>query len=281
MSDQNGEIEKRSFPWQFFFLTFAFSWFVWVLAAAAGRRGSLPLIALGGFGPSLVGVALTHIGRDARRARGFWKRIIDVTLIRPGWYAVICLTFPFLMAVAMLVDGATGGKPPGLGAALQTVTQPLAALRFLIIMILGGPLSEELGWRGYALDRLQTRWNALSSSLMLGCIWAVWHLPLFFIKGTSQNAMGFRAAPLVLFLMHILALSVFITWVYNNNGRSTLSAILMHFVSNFTVTIVCQLGGALPLRTNAILTLTYVLAAITVVFIYGPGLMRRSTRALP
>ena len=66
----------------------------------------------------------------------------------------------------------------------------LAQLGSFLPLLIIGPLSEEIGWRGYALERLQTRWNALTSSLIVGLVWALWHLPLFMMVGTSQYEFG-------------------------------------------------------------------------------------------
>ena len=66
----------------------------------------------------------------------------------------------------------------------------MAQLGSFLPLLIIGPLSEEIGWRGYALERLQTRWNALTSSLIVGLVWALWHLPLFMMVGTSQHELG-------------------------------------------------------------------------------------------
>jgi membrane protease YdiL (CAAX protease family) len=81
-----------------------------------------------------------------------------------------------------------------------------AQLGSAIPLIILGPLSEEIGWRGYALDRLQTKWNALESSLMVGLVWGLWHGPLFYMVGTSQHEL---AMPFVGF---VVALIVVIIW---------------------------------------------------------------------
>jgi membrane protease YdiL (CAAX protease family) len=102
------------------------------------------------------------------------------------------------------------------------VTQLGSFLQLLII----GPLSEEIGWRGYALEKLQTRWSALTSSLIVGLVWALWHLPLFMMVGTSQHELGVSFTGLLITLM---ASSILYTWLYNNTKRSLWSAILLHW----------------------------------------------------
>jgi len=63
----------------------------------------------------------------------------------------------------------------------------LIAVSFVYIFFLGGPFQEEWGWRGYALDKLQARWSAFVSSVVLGVLWGAWHLPLFFIARKIQS----------------------------------------------------------------------------------------------
>jgi membrane protease YdiL (CAAX protease family) len=93
-------------------------------------------------------------------------------------------------------------------------------------------LAEEPGWRGYALDRLQALYSALGASLLLGVIWALWHLPLFFIEGTYQNLLGPGSWQFWLFFVAILPGSVTYTWIYSNTCRSVLAVILFHSFGN-------------------------------------------------
>ena len=102
-------------------------------------------------------------------------------------------------------------------------------LAALIGELLGGPLSEEPGWRGYALPRLLSTRTPLSAALTLGAIWAVWHLPLFFMPGVNQFHMSF-----VIFAANVIALSVMMTWVFIHTRESVLIAILMHLMINVT-----------------------------------------------
>jgi membrane protease YdiL (CAAX protease family) len=89
--------------------------------------------------------------------------------------------------------------------------QPFGIVRFAMFTLVFGPLPEELAWRGYALDRLQMRWNALMSSLMLEGVWTVWHLPLFFIKGSYQHGLGVGTLGFWLFMMDKVPQSIIMT----------------------------------------------------------------------
>lgn len=273
MNNEGTTANLAKFPWLFFILTYSFSWLFWIPIALSGQTVALPLIAIGALSPSLFGILMTYLTTDKVNRHDFWRRVISFKLIRIRWYVVIILLFPLMMTITFLLETLLGGALPPLEGARQTLTQPIPLLVFIITMLIGGPLIEELGWRGFALDRLQNKSNALLSSIILGIIHATWHLPLFFIKGTSQGAMGFATILFWLWVIQVVSGSILYTWVYNNNNRSTLSAILIHFMSNSTFTIIAQLGNALPLKTEIIRTAIYVVVALIVVFVWGPKTM--------
>ena len=105
-----------------------------------------------------------------------------------------------------------------------------AVVTFVTILFIGGRL-EEFGWRGYALDRMQTGQNAVIASLVLGLFWGVWHLPLFFIEGTVQSR---AAIPIWEFVLQTMVLAVLYAWLCNNTRGSLLVAILFHTIGNTT-----------------------------------------------
>ena len=91
------------------------------------------------------------------------------------------------------------------------------------------PYMEEFGWRGYALDRMQTGANAVIASLVLGFFWGLWHLPLFFMEGTVQAE---AAIPIWEFILQQMVLAILYTWLYNNTRGTLLVAILFHTIGN-------------------------------------------------
>jgi len=255
--------------WLFFILTFAVSWLFWIPLAASGEEVPLAVLVIGAFSPSIFGVLMTYRTKGKEGRAEFWRSLFGFGRIGLVWYAVILLLFPMVMALTFLLESVLGGEIPSLEGAREILTQPVALLVFIITMLIGGPLAEELGWRGFALDRLQAKWSALSASLVLGVIHAAWHLPLFFAVGTSQELMGFVTGLFWLWVIQVVTGSIFFTWIYNNNQRSILSAVLIHFMSNATFTIIAQLGGALPLRTEIIRTVITVALAVIVMFVWG------------
>lgn len=228
-------------PWPYFILALGWSWLFWLPVVFTGMDISVTpgivLFIIGIFGPAVSGILLTYLTGDQQERREYWSRLTSFTRIRPRWYAIIILIAPVCSVLAILTGFVIKGKIHSVDTAVSYVTHPLTIIPFAMVTMIYGPLPEELGWRGYALDRLQRKWNALSSSLVLGVIWAVWHMPIFFMRGSLLS----EVLPLwstqfwVSMGPGILAIAVIMIWIYNNTQRSTLAAILFHFMMNFTL----------------------------------------------
>jgi len=236
------------------------------------------LFILGILGPAVSGILLTCLTGDQQERGEYWRRLTRFRRISPSWYAIIILVAPVCSVLAILTGLVIKGSLPSFDTAVSYVTRPLTIIPFAIMTMIYGPVPEELGWRGYALDRLQRKWNALTSSLILGVIWAVWHLPFFFIHGTLLS----EVVPLwsVQFWISmgpgILALAVVMTWIYNNTQRSILAAILFHFMVNFTLEFL-----RLPGDHKIYLFLWLTVIAIVVTLVYGPATLTGKVRRSP
>lgn len=251
----------------FTLLTFAISWTVWGLIAATGLDINADLTAgvayvVGGFGPALAGAILTRRGS---KASDLWPRILEPRRIRPVWWGVVLLLYPGTILVAYLIVGLVWPGAADLSPARDFVAQPPALIPLTILFIaIVGPISEEPGWRGYALDRLQALGGALGASLWLGALWALWHLPLFFVPGTYQQGLGLGTGVFWLFNLTAVAASVVITWIYAHNARSVAAAILFHATLNLT-------RDALPLPERTELVRTALLALVAVLIVRRCG----------
>jgi membrane protease YdiL (CAAX protease family) len=143
---------------------------------------------------------------------------------------------------------------------LDLLNQPARIIPFIGFTFLFGPFPEELGWRGYALDGLQERKSVLVSSLILGTIWAIWHIPLFFMRGTFQSELGFGSIAFWQFMGSAILISIFFTWIYNNNNRSILSAMLFHFSINLTGNLLSETSVVINLRLMVLIILSGLLS---------------------
>lgn len=221
-------------PKQFLILTFLFSWMVWgaMIIFKPADQYFLPLLFLGAFGPAIIAVYLIHRYGNLEQKRDFWSRILSFRRIGAKWYFFIFLIFPLILLLGYTFLSFFGGSFPGLDGYFGGISGPWDFMYLLVFMVLGGPLAEEPGWRGYLLDPLQEKWGKLKASLVLGVIWTIWHLPLFFIAGTSQYQKGFGIA-FWSWTLQLMVISVIMTWVYNHTNRSILGAVLLHLMANF------------------------------------------------
>lgn len=267
----------RQGPCLYFILTYAWSWSFWIPAALLGTNVfDFPyflLLGLGGLGPFVVSIALTYFKEDREVWRDFWVRIIDVKRISFVWFVLTILMAPFVCGLGILTGILVNGVMPSFATAVEFLSDPVGFIFYLFFVFIYGPLPEEFGWRGYALDRLQKKWNALFSSIILAVLWGLWHWPMFFMVGTYQS--GEQAIGSLRFWIDycvgIVANTILMTWIYNNTRRSTLSAILYHFMMNFT-------GEFLNLIDiyHYYKVLWTVVIVIVVVIIYKPKNLTRS-----
>lgn len=262
-----------SFPWKFFGLTFFLTWACWIPAGLLPieQYGLLMKILhyVGGIAPTFVTLLLLYLYSNHQDRKDYWQRLTDFKRVNKSWYAVIMLTVPILTILGVVLDLVLGGA--GIESASDITHNPISLLPFAVFMLLFGPLPEEMAWRGYALDGLQSRWNALEASLILGILWTIWHLPLFLISGSYQHGLGIGTPQFWLYMLDKIPQSILMTWIYNNNRRSTLSAVLFHFMVNF----VGELFD-LALKAETIYIASWWIMALIVVVIWKPQRLVRT-----
>jgi len=237
-------------------LTFTWSWACWGFSPAI--KPHLPWLATllmfaGSFGPSLAALVVVASTRKWLGLRAWLWRCLRW---RIGWaWCVFALLLPLaLMSIAAGLHIAMGGAiatSPASGHWRMTfVNLPL-------ILLLGGPMGEEFGWRGYALPVLQKRWGWRTASLVLGLVWGMWHLPLFFIDGTSQAHI-----PLALFLLSVVAMSVLFAWLVQRTAGSVVAALVLHTAINFWPSVVPVLPTEASYRAYALVVAILALLAL-------------------
>jgi uncharacterized protein len=207
-------------------LAFGWTWGFWWVASTAASGSATVLIALtllSGTGPSLSAAAVVWRFDGTTGLRHWLRRCFNWRLAL-GWYGLAFFGPPLIMLGALVVHGALGGAMPPSPA---TGNLWLSVLIIGQILVLGGPLGEEFGWRGYALPALARKWGWRWASLSVGVVWALWHLPLFYMPGTAQAAM-----PMALFMASSVALSVIFARLSVNTAFSVLPAIVLHWSVN-------------------------------------------------
>jgi membrane protease YdiL (CAAX protease family) len=260
-------MEKQTrFPYAFFLVTFLLSWLLWLPLVMAGAgilpldedllgAITMPVIIIGAFGPAAGAFYCLNKfnGRDA--VRQYLRGLLDFRL---GWQAWL---------VPMLVLGGSTWfawmLPELWGEPRVDMLLPSLWVfpPYIVIMILFGGGQEELGWRGYILDPMEERLGPWLGNLALGVIWAVWHLPLFFIPGTSQTLMPFGG-----FVLLTTGYSWFFAWVRQVSGKRTWAGLITHGWANAFIPIfptVMMVSGASQSRYWIWVSLTFVIGLVT------------------
>ena len=209
----------------FFAITFIFSWLIWLPSVLVSQGvivlpdwvGLVTNIAT--FGPAVGAITVIGFKSGKTGLKELLSKLIRVGFDRK-WWIIIFLLIPVITGISYVIAVPLSGDTWDTGFMWSTL------INVFIMFFIGGPLGEELGWRGYALESLQKKKSALMSSLILGLIWGVWHLPLHFMKGSTQWYI-----PIWAFILLQLVISILYTWIYNNT-KSVLAVMIFHWMGN-------------------------------------------------
>jgi membrane protease YdiL (CAAX protease family) len=196
----------------------------------------------------------------------------------PWWtYAVALLLFPLASlagtGLVVLLGGDVGAPPRALSEASWTGVM----IVFAVTLLYGGPLGEEIGWRGWLLPALQRRLSPLLSSLIVGLVWGLWHLPLQ-LRGVYDAEMGSGMVGVILRLASSCLLAVLFTWLYNRSRGGLLVVILLHTSVNNTS------GYWLPVNAGLTIVLLIIAAVVVItdrMYARNPAIPRGPTAVVP
>jgi membrane protease YdiL (CAAX protease family) len=269
------QIDDNKNLWWYFVIACAFSWIFWIPNALIANGITLPTGVVNfitgplnpaAFGPLFAALLLTFLKQGGKGVVQLLKRGVDFRFKKIWLVAILLLPFG-IFSGSIFASILAGVRPLDLSIISNP---PYALIAFFVILFTGGPLQEEFGWRGFALPRLQSRFNALTSSVILGFFWWLWHLPAVFIPGRfmTDNLVVFLALLVVISLT-----SIIFTWIYNNTNGSVLAALLVHTSMNWSIWL------ALPSMKMDLPTIGFMivfLAVVVLVIIKIWGLARLS-----
>ena len=192
------------------------------------------IFVIGGFVPSIVGVVLTFIFEGRQGLRLLFKSSIN---IRIGFRSLIIIIGYALVLVILqlLLYRLLGG--------VFDYSQFIKQLPSILPLMILGPISEEFGWRGFLQKKLNKDFSPIVISIIVGVVWSLWHLPLFFMVGTSQHEFNI---PFISFLISITSSAFIFTYIYNKSKESLFSAIMLHWI----VTYILQVISSNVIRTS-------------------------------
>jgi uncharacterized protein len=217
----------------FFAIAYALTWLAWspwYLSESGvgllpfdgeGMSAYLNTVALI-LGPTLSAFVMTGATEGRSGVRRLLRRIV-LWRVGFGWYLFVLLGVPALVVLSTVV---LPGALTSFDAAAVPTTLFLYVVAGPVFLFIGGPVFEEIGWRGFALPRLQRLYGPLVGTLVLGALWGLWHLPLFLIP--SWDTPHGSLLDIALFVVLAMSIALVITWVFNNTKQSVLLAILAH-----------------------------------------------------
>jgi hypothetical protein len=222
----------------FFAAAYALTWACFITVAVAFRADTVlggALILLGAYSPSIAALALTARAEGSAGVRALLSRVLRWR-VAVRWYLFAAGYMVAIKLAVALVHRVLLGAWPRFGAT------PWYVIPFAIAFSTPFQAGEEIGWRGYALPRLAARFGLARASLLLGVVWALWHLPQFYIRGADSYGQSF-----VVYALSVVAISVALAWLYASTGGSLLLPMVLHSAVNNSKDIV---PSALPGATN-------------------------------
>lgn len=263
----------------FFALTLLLSWLLFLPGVALSQGWLDPTYdvlrnaaVLGNFGPTLIGLLLTRLLYGA----GGLRALLGLLLPRgvPGRWWLVALLLPIgVNLIAWLL----GLLLPGSAISTPDYTWPMFPVLFAGVFITAG-LAEEIGWRGFALPHLQRKLSALNSSLLLGVVWALWHLPAWGLAGSFQHQQSLNFP---VYVVGAVGFTIVLTWLYNSTGGALLPVLVMHTATNASRGIIPAasvevglLGTSVPLY----MVITW-LVGLLIVTLAGPRHLAGRERA--
>lgn len=231
-----------------------------------GPIWAIVLFLLGGFIPSVLGLILSRVtdGKDGFR-----------NLVKSSFKVSIDFKWYMLIFTIIIISGFTQ-------VLLNSIILKskfdysifVKQLPSLIPLIIIGPLSEEYGWRGYFQEKLQVNFSQFNSSIIIGIIWGLWHIPLFYMVGTSQNTLHI---PFLSFIVNTISTSIIITWIYNNSKGSVWSAIFFHWIYTY-ISQVISTGITRSMLYNWLEPIPYLVIASTITILWKRGKQKEEKR---
>jgi membrane protease YdiL (CAAX protease family) len=253
----------------FYVLAFALSWLGWI-PQALHARGLFPLNnplfnLLGGIGPTLAAVIVILTLREKGGLRNLFGPLFKWRA-SPWWYL-------FAFGFWFVATGIALGIGTVFGRTFPPLSQfPWSILLPLFIAMLFSNVWEEVGWRGFALPRLQEKYGDGQIVLIMGLLWSLWHVPLLLLNPSSPMS----GLPWYGEITFSLSLTVIYTWLYLNTGRSLLFVSVFHAMAN-TIAFALLEIGAFTSSYAFVVGVTAIFAA-ALMLIHGPQRLTRLPR---
>jgi len=247
-------------PVRFYVIVFACTWFWWLFSILFNEGTTLYLgMFLGLISPAVIAVITVMTSKNKALKQDFKKKIVGFYRIRPLYIIVAVVIFAVIVSASIGTSVLFGGSPEQFSFT-EDFSFSIGGSSALLTILLASVI-EEVGWRGYGEDAVGAYHSWFKESIIFGCIWSAWHIPLFFIPGSYQYGLRELGPIFVInFLVSVIPLDFLQTWVYVKNNRSMLATIIFHLFIN-----VMQEKINMSPVTKCIETIFVVIAAVIIV----------------
>lgn len=251
-------------PLRFYAICFVATWSFWILAAVISRSGndngtSVLLMLLGLIAPSATAVITVFTSGSKALKMDFKRKLAGFYRIKP--FSIIAAIVGFMgIVVLSILFSVLAGQSLEQFAFTEDFSFSVGGTSALLTILLAAVI-EEVGWRGYGEDSVASYFSWFTESVIFGFVWALWHLPLFWIEGTYHYGLKELGVGYILnFMISVMPLGFLTTWVYVKNNRSMLACIIFHLFVN-----TMQEKIAMTPQTKCVETvIVYIAAAIIV-----------------
>lgn len=218
-------------PIRFYVTAFTFTWLFWIAAIFFEKEIALTLMFFGLLVPAIVAITTIFRSKNNMLKNDFKKKLISFYRIKPLKLLMAIIIFIFIVVLSILISTLFGESITQLSFT-EGFSFSISGFSALATILLASVI-EEVGWRGYGEDSVAAYHSWFIESIIFGILWAVWHLPLFWIKGSYHFGLK-ELGPeyIVNFLVSVIALGFITTWVYVSNNRSMLASIIFHLLVN-------------------------------------------------
>ncbi len=256
---------KRS-PLKFFVFVYALTIPFWVLSTMVKVKGlpdNLPVTDIGAtFVPLIAASILVYREDKFGGVKRLLKRAFDYKRIKQRiWYVPIIFLPPLLYLL-------TYGVMRLIGLPLPAEWHIPLLIPLLFVFFFIGAAGEELGYMGYAIDPMQYRWSALTASLIMGSLWAIWHLPSMVQLGQTPTLIAWG-------LLGTVGFRILYVWLYNNTGKSIFGIILFHAIANTGRSVFPGGRSYYELASGAVGYSIIIITAVIVTVLWGPKTLAR------
>lgn len=251
-------------PVRFYSICFATSWLFWIIAAIISKNANDNLsnvfMLLGLIAPAITAIITVFTSNCKALKQDLKRKIIGFYRIKPFNIFLAVLVFVVIIVLSIFISTFFGGSWKQFSFT-EDFSFSVGGTSALLTILLAA-IIEEVGWRGYGEDAIASYFSWFTESIVFGFVWALWHLPLFWIEGTYHYGLKELGIGYMLnFLISVVPLGFLTTWVYVKNNRSMLACIIFHLFVN-----IMQEKMAITPQTKCLETIVVTGVAMIIVF---------------